>query len=58
MSFLVIFTTQKMRFSIKGFFSKCDQIHRKLGMGISIENYQLISQVSLVSPYKTIKNYY
>ena len=23
-------TTQKMKFSIKGFFSKCDQIRRKL----------------------------
>ena len=24
------FTTQKIKFSIKDFFSKCDQIHRKL----------------------------
>ena len=24
-------TAQKMKFSIKDFFSKCDQIHRKLG---------------------------
>ena len=23
-------TAQKMKFSIKGFFSKCDQIHKKL----------------------------
>ena len=26
----VICTTQKMKFSIKGFFSKCDQIRKKL----------------------------
>ena len=25
-----IFTAQKIKFSIKGFFSKCDQIRRKL----------------------------
>ena len=25
-----VFTAQKMKFSIKDFFSKCDQIHRKL----------------------------
>ena len=24
-------TVQKMKFSVKDFFSKCDQIHRKLG---------------------------
>ena len=26
----IIFAAQKMKFSVKDFFSKCDQIHRKL----------------------------
>ena len=30
MSFIYINTAQKMKFSIKGSFSKCDQIHNKL----------------------------
>ena len=29
---LVTYTAQKMKFSIKDFFSKCDQIRRKLGI--------------------------
>ena len=29
-SYRVTNTAQKMKFSIKDFFSKCDQIHRKL----------------------------
>ena len=32
------FTVQKMKFSIKDFFSKCDQIRRKLLLGI--KNYK------------------
>ena len=32
-SFVNVLTAQKMKFSIKGFFNKCDQMYRKLQIG-------------------------
>ena len=46
------YTAQKIKFSIKDYFSKCDQIHRKLGeitvffavYGIPISIFRVISR--------------
>ena len=40
------FTAQKMKFSIKDFFSKCDQIHRKLRIWSHLLKKSLIENFS------------
>ena len=41
-----IYTAQKMKFSIKNLFSKCDQIHRKLRFGHIYWKKSLMENIS------------
>ena len=41
------YTAQKMKFSIKDFFSKCDQIRRKLSKSYNCVLHHLLSNVQL-----------
>ena len=50
---LDLLTAQKMKFSIKGFFSKCEKIRRKLRIWSHLLRKTLISRISrLLSPFQ------
>ena len=58
----IIYTAQKMKFSIKDFFSKCDQIRRKLRIWSHLlkkflmENFTFFAVVETGTELKTGRN--
>ena len=47
-------TSQKMKFSIKDFFGKCDQIHRKLRIWSHLLKKYLIENLIFCAEYKNV----
>ena len=59
----MMFTAQKMKFSVKDFFSKCDQIRRKLQIWSHLLKKSLLKNfifcaVVFIRFIKNWKNYY